>query len=147
MRLGSKHALLVDANNAPLVIRNAPANASNSKLTQPVVANFPAMGGKVGRPRKHPDASYAHRGCDYEAIQQDLRSQGHGSRQQPRANQMGGRRYDRLLQGSARLTIRDDRSDDVQDAWNRLAASVPCYRVVIRWGICHGEVLSRPQDG
>jgi hypothetical protein len=26
----------------------------------------------------------------------------------------------------------------VQDAWNRLAASVLCYRVAIRWGLCHG---------
>jgi transposase len=102
---------------------------------------------KPGRPRKHPDAIYADRGYDSEAIRQSLRSQGikpviarrgidHGS-------SLGRIRWvvERTIswfKGLRRLRIRYDRSGDVQDAWNRLAASVLCYRVAIRWGLCHG---------
>jgi transposase len=146
-KLGSKHTLLVDANGVPLVVRTAPANASDYKLILPVVADFPEIGGKPGRPRKHPDAIYADRGYDSEAIRQSLRSQGikpviarrgidHGS-------SLGRIRWvvERTIswfKGLRRLRIRYDRSGDVQDAWNRLAASVLCYRVAIRWGLCHG---------
>lgn len=67
-KLGSKHTLLVDANGVPLVIHTAPANASDYKLILPVVEDFPEIGGKPGRPRKHPDMIYADRGYDSEAI-------------------------------------------------------------------------------
>ncbi len=40
----------------------------------------------------------------------------------------------RWFKGLRRLRIRYDRSDNVQNAWNRLAASVLCYRIAIRWG-------------
>jgi len=146
-KLGSKHTLLVDANGVPLVIHTAPANASDYTLILPVVEDFPEIGGKPGRPRKHPDMIYADRGYDSEAIRQSLRSQGitpviarrgidHGS-------SLGKIRWvvERTIswfKGLRRLRIRYDRSDDVQDAWNRLAASVLCYRIAIRWGICPG---------
>jgi transposase len=146
-KLGSKHTLLVDANGVPLVIHTAPANASDYKLILPVIEDFPEIGGKPGRPRKHPDVIYADRGYDSEAIRQSLRSQGirpviarrgidHGS-------SLGKIRWvvERTIswfKGLRRLRIRYDRSDDVQDAWNRLAASILCYRVAIRWGICPG---------
>ncbi len=146
-KIGSKQTLLVDANGVPLVIQTAPANASDYKLILPVVEDFPEIGGKPGRPRKHPDVIYADRGYDSEAIRQSLRSQGirpviarraidHGS-------SLGKIRWvvERTIswfKGLRRLRIRYDRSDGVQDAWNRLAASVLCYRVAIRWGICPG---------
>lgn len=146
-KLGSKHTLLVDANGVPLVIHTAPANASDYKLILPVVEDFPEIGGKPGRPRKHPDMIYADRGYDSEAIRQALRSRGIkpviARRGTDHGSSLGRIRWvvERTIswfKGLRRLRIRYDRSDDVQDAWNRLAASVLCYRVAIRWGICPG---------
>lgn len=75
-KIGSKHTLLFDANGVPLVIHTASTNASDYKLILPVVEDFPDIGGKPGRPRKHLDRIYADRGYDSEAIRQALRSQG-----------------------------------------------------------------------
>jgi transposase len=131
----------------PLVIHTAPANASDYKLILPVVEDFPEIGGKPGRPRKHPDIIYADRGYDSEVIRQSLRSQGIkpviARRGTDHGSSLGRIRWvvERTIswfKGLRRLRIRYDRSDDVQDAWNRLAASVLCYRVAIRWGICPG---------
>jgi transposase len=152
-KLGSKHTLLVDANCVPRVIRTAPANASDYKLILPIVAGFPEIGGTPGRPRKHPDAIYADRGYDSEAIRQSLRSQGIKPVIARRGTDHGsslGRirsvveRTTSWFEGLRRLRIRNDRSGDVQEAWNRLAASALCYSVAIRWGICPGWVLSGP---
>jgi len=52
----------------PLVIQTAPANANDYKLILPVVEDFPEIGCKPGRPRKHPDVIYADRGYDSEAV-------------------------------------------------------------------------------
>lgn len=146
-RLGSKHTLLVDANGVPLVIHTAPANARDYKLILPVVEDFPEIGGKPGRPRNHPAMIYADRGYDSEAIRQSLRSQVItpviARRGIDRGSSLGRIRWvvERTIswfKGLRRLRIRYDRSDDVQDAWNRLAASVLCYRIASRWGICPG---------
>lgn len=90
-QLWSKRMRWVDANGVPLVIRTAPANASDYKLMLPVVERTISW-----------------------------------------------------FKGLRRLRIRYYRSDHVQDAWNRLAASVLCYRVAIRWGICTGYFFSGP---
>jgi hypothetical protein len=75
-KLGSKHALLVDANGVPLVIYTAPGHASDYKLTLRVVEDFPEIRGKPRRPRKHLDIIYADRGHDSDAIRQSHRLQG-----------------------------------------------------------------------
>ena len=146
-KLGSKHTLLVDANGIPLVIRTAPANASDHTLILPVVAGFPEIGGRPGRPRKQPDVIYADRGYDSEATRQTLRSQGItpviAHRRTDHGSSLGRVRWvvERTIssfKGLRRLRIRYDRSHDVQDAWNRLAASVLCYRVANRAGVCPG---------
>jgi transposase len=144
---GSKHTLLVDANGVPLVIQTAPANASDHRLILPVVAEFPVIGGKPGRPRKQPDVIYADRGYDSEATRQSLRSQGIkpviARRGTDHGSSLGKVRWvvERTIswfKGLRRLRIRYDRLAAIQDAWNRLAASVLCYRVAIRWGVCPG---------
>ena len=75
-KLESKRTLLVDANGVPLVIHTALANASDSKLILPLVEDVPEIGGKPGRPQKHPDMIDTNRGYDSEAIRQSLCSQG-----------------------------------------------------------------------
>jgi hypothetical protein len=131
----------------PLVIHTAPANASDYKLVSPVVGGFPEIAGKPGRPRKYPDIIYADRGYDSEAIRQSLRSQGfklvivrrgtdHGSS----LRRIRGvvERTVSWFKGLRRFRIRYERTEDVQDAWSRLAALFLCYCVAIRWGIRPG---------
>jgi transposase len=146
-KLGSKYTLLVDANGVPLVIHTAPANASDYKQILPAVEAFPEIGGKPARPRKQPDVIYADRGYDSEAIRQDPRLLGIkqviARRGTDHGSSLGRIRWvvERTIswfKGLRRLRIRYDRSDDVKDAWNKLAAAVLCYRVAIRCGICAG---------
>lgn len=131
----------------PLVIDTAPANASDYKKILPVVEDFPEIGGRPGRPRNHPEMIYADRGFDSEAIRQSLRAQGIKPCIDRRGTDHGSSlgRIRRVVECTIswlkelrRLRIRHDRSDVVQDAWKRLAASVLCYRVAIRWGVCPG---------
>jgi hypothetical protein len=89
----------------------------------------------------------ADRGDDSEAIWQSPRSQGIkpviARRGTEHGSNLGRIRWvvERTIswcKGLRRLRIRYDCSGDVQDVWNRLTASVLCYRVAIRWGICSG---------
>src|SRR5262245_536809 len=64
---GSKHTLLVDRHGVPLAIQAAGANASDHRQIIPIVAAFPQVGGKVGRPKQRPDELYADAGYDSEA--------------------------------------------------------------------------------
>lgn len=61
-RPGTKHAPLVDRHGVPMGIRTAGANVSDHRLIIPLVATFPPVGGKPGRPKELPDALYADRG-------------------------------------------------------------------------------------
>jgi transposase len=70
---GSKHTLLVDRHGVPLVIRTARANASDHTQIIPAVLDYPAVGGKPGRPQQMPDDLYADRGYDSAATRTLLR--------------------------------------------------------------------------
>lgn len=140
---GPKPTLLSDANGEPLVIRTAPANASDYKLILPVVEEFPEIGGKPGRPRTHPDMIYADQGYDSESIRQSLHSQNIKPAVARRGTDHGSS-LQRIrwvvesaitwLEWLRRLRSRYAPSDDVRDARYLPAASVLCYCVAIRWG-------------
>ena len=72
-KLGTKHTLLVDRHGIPLAIRCAGANASDQTQILPIVLDYPAVGGKPGRPQKLPDVVYADRGYDSDATRHLLR--------------------------------------------------------------------------
>lgn len=144
---GSKHTLLVDANGVPLVIRTAPANASDHTQILPTVAGFPEIGGAPGRPRTKPDVLYADRGYDSQATRAALREQRItpfiGRRGADHGSGLGKIRWvvERTIQwlkGLRRIRIRYDRTRVIQNAWNALAASVICFRVAVRTGVCSG---------
>jgi transposase len=135
---GSKHTLLVDRHGVPLAIRTAGANASDHRQIIPVVLQFPRVGGKVGRPKEHPDALYADAGYDCEATRWLLRWLGI----EPKINKgksahgsgLGKVRWvvERTiswLKGLRRMRVRYDRLAVMQEAWNTLAASVICFRM------------------
>lgn len=136
---GSKHTLLVDRHGVPLAIRTAPANASDHRQIIPLVMDFPKVTGKPGRPKEMPDALYADRGYDSDATRWILAWLGvepHIARRRtPHGSGLGKIRWvvERTiswLKGLRRMRIRYDRLAIIQDAWDTLAASVICFRLL-----------------
>jgi transposase len=136
---GTKHTLLVDRHGVPLAIRTAPANASDHTQIIPLVLDFPKVGGKPGRPKGLPDEAYADRGFDSDPTRGILRWLGiepHiGRRGSPHGSGLGKVRWvvERTiswLKGLRRLRVRYDRLGVIQEAWNTLAASVICFRLL-----------------
>jgi transposase len=136
---GSKHTLLVDKHGVPLAIRTAPANASDHTQVLPIVLDFPKVGGKPGRPKGLPDEAYADRGYDSDATRGLLAWLGiepHiGRRRAAHGSGLGKVRWvvERTiswLKGLRRMRVRYDRLGVIQEAWNTLAASVICFRLL-----------------
>jgi transposase len=136
---GTKHTLLVDRNGVPLAIRTAGANASDHKQIIPLVLDFPKVGGKPGRPKELPDELYADRGYDSDATRWLLAWLGiepHIARRNaPHGSGLGKVRWvvERTiswLKGLRRMRVRYDRLSAAQEAWNTLAASVVCFRIL-----------------
>jgi transposase len=138
-KAGTKHTLLVDRRGVPLAIRTAAANASDHKQIIPVVLDFPKVKGKPGRPKEMPDELYADRGYDGDATRWLLRWLGVepfiARRGAPHGSGLGKVRWvvERTiswLKGLRRMRVRYDRLAVVQEAWNTLAASVICFRLL-----------------
>ena len=136
---GSKHTLLVERHGVPLVIRTAGANVSDHRLIIPLVISFPKGNGasRVG-PRNCPMCCM--RIEDMTATPHDGSWLGWGSsRELP-----GGTHH--MAAGWARSAgwssapsvgsrdcaacIRYDRLGIIQEAWDTLAASVICFRLL-----------------
>jgi hypothetical protein len=56
-----------DRHGVPLAVRTAGADDSDQTRIIPLVADFPKVAGRVGRPKEHPDALCADRGYDCDA--------------------------------------------------------------------------------
>jgi transposase len=135
---GSKHTLMVDRHGIPLAIRTASANTSDQTQILPIVLDFPAIGGKPGRPKQHPDVAVADRGYDSDDTRHLLTWLGIepliGRRKTPHGSGLGKVRWvvERTiswLKGLRRMRVRYDRSEIIQVAWNTLAAAVICFRI------------------
>jgi len=137
---GTKYTLLVDRNGVPLVIRAAAANRSDQLEILPTVVSFPAVPGKPGRPRTHPDALYADAGYDCEATRSLLRWLGIEPHIRRRNSDHGshlGRvrwvveRTISWIKGLRRMRIRYDRSATSVNAWTSIAAAVVCLNILM----------------
>ena len=138
-KTGTKHTLLVDANGVPMALRTSGANESDQTQILPVVVEFPKVKGKVGRPKELPDELYADRGYDNEATRMLLRWLGiepHIAKRRTAHGSGLGRvrwvveRTNAWLKGLRRLRVRWDRLKSIQHAWNSLAMSVICFRLL-----------------
>jgi transposase len=136
---GTKHTLLVDRHGVPLAIHTAGANASDHTQIIPLVLDFPKVKGKPGRPKGLPDEAYADRGFDSDPTRGILRWLGiepHiGRRKAAHGSGLGKVRWvvERTiswLKGLRRPRARYDRLGVIQEAWNTLAASVICFRLL-----------------
>jgi|SRR4051812_32166586 transposase len=136
---GTKTTLLVDRHGVPLEIQIAGANASDHRQLLPLVADFPEVGGKPGRPPQLPDELYGDRGFGSKGADAILRWLGIepflARPGQPHGSGLGKVRWvvERTiswLKGLRRLRVRYDRLAEVQEAWTTLAASVICFRLL-----------------
>jgi transposase len=138
-KTGTKLTLLVDGKGVPLVMNTSGANVSDQQQIIPTVLDFPRIKGKPGRPKELPDEVYADRGYDNEATRTLLRWLGIEPKIAKRRTAHGsglGRvrwvveRTIAWLKGLRRLRVRWDRLTNIQDAWNTLAMSVICFRLL-----------------
>lgn len=137
---GTKYTLLVDRDGVPLVIRAVPANRSDQLETLPTIVEFPAVGGKPGRPRTHPEKLFADAGFDCEPARSLLRWLGIEPHIRRRGNDHGshlGRvrwvveRTISWIKGLRRMRVRYDRSGTSIDAWTTIAAAVVCLHILM----------------
>lgn len=138
-RPGTKHTLMVDRHGVPLAVRTTGANASDHTQIIPLVARFPRVGGKPGRPKERPDELYADRGYDSEATRWLLRWLGIEPRIAKRRTAHGSglgtvrwvvERTISWVKGLRRMRLRYDRLGVIRDAFTTLAASVICVRIL-----------------
>jgi len=73
---GTKHHLLTDAGGIPLASSVTAANVSDISQLAPLYNKVPPVAGKVGRPRKKPDALQGDLAYDSEPHRQGLREMG-----------------------------------------------------------------------
>jgi transposase len=73
---GSKHHVITDANGIPLACSVTAANRNDVTEFAPLFNKIPSVAGKVGRPRKKPDALQGDPGYDSEPHRQGPREMG-----------------------------------------------------------------------
>ena len=75
-KLGSKHHVITDANGIPLTSSMTAANVHDVTEFAPLVNRLPEVVGKVGHPRRKPDALQGDLAYDSEPHRQGLREMG-----------------------------------------------------------------------
>jgi transposase len=73
---GTKHHVITDASGIPLASSVTPANRHDVTELAPLFNKLPAVAGKVGRPRRKPDAVQGDRAYDSEPHREGLRRLG-----------------------------------------------------------------------
>jgi transposase len=138
-KTGTKHTLMVDAHGIPVALHTTGANESDQLQILPIVMDFPQVKGKPGRPKELPDELYADRGYDNESTRLLLRWLGIEPKIAKRRTAHGSglgtvrwvvERTNAWLKGLRRLRVRWDRLPSIQQAWNSLAMSVICFRLL-----------------
>jgi transposase len=136
-RNGSKHHLLVDPSGIPLAWTLTGGNRNDVTQLIPLLDAVPAVGGKVGRPRKRPDRLTADRAYDHDKYRRELRRRriepeiarrqsGHGSGL-GRARWVVERTFAWLHQFK-RLLVRYDRRAEIHEAFLALGCCLVCFR-------------------
>ncbi|MFJ8444477.1 transposase, partial [Kitasatospora griseola] len=72
-KTGSKHHLISDGGGIPFHVITTAANVNDVTLTLALVDGIPAVSGRVGHPRKRPDALLGDKGYDSNPNRRQLR--------------------------------------------------------------------------
>ncbi|OOV24911.1 IS5 family transposase [Streptomyces avermitilis] len=140
-RPGSKHHVITDGQGIPLAVSLTGGNRNDVTQLLPLLDKIPAIAGRVGRPRRRPDALLADRGYDHDKYRRLLRARGIrpviAKRGEPHGTGLGIFRYvvERTiawLHGFRRLRIRWERRADIHEAFLGLAVCLITHRHVQR---------------
>ncbi len=136
-KAGTKRHQVVDKNGLPLATTLSGANVADGKRLLAVVDAIPFVRGKRGRPRHRPQKVHADKAYDAKPLRRGLRKRGIEPRLARRgldSSQTLGRyrwvaeRTFSWQQGARRLRVRDERRDDIYEAF------VKIENVLICWG-------------
>lgn len=137
--MGSKHHLLTDAHGTPLAVRLTGANRHDVTQLLSLVDAIPPVQGPVGRPRHRPDRLQGDRAYDSDPHRQRLRDCGItpvlARRRTPHGSGLGVFRWvvERTiawLHQFRRLRVRDERRDDIHEAFLHLGCALICWKVL-----------------
>lgn len=135
-KAGSKHHLITDAQGVPLAAILSSANAHDVTQLVPLVDAIPPIAGKVGRPRRRPDAVQGDRGYDSEPHREELRARRIqpilARRNTPHGSGLGVHRWvvERTLSWLhqfRRLRVRFERRPDIHEAFLSLGCVLICW--------------------
>ncbi|MFF4653545.1 IS5 family transposase [Streptomyces sp. NPDC001380] len=136
-KTGSKHHLISDGDGIPLKVITTAANVNDVTQTLAPVDGVPPVSGRVGHPRKRPDALLGDKGYDSNPSREELRRRGIlpviSRKGRPDIQGLGKLRYVveqtfALLHQFKRLAVRWERRLDLRDAFVSLACSLICWR-------------------
>ncbi|MFC8453568.1 transposase [Kitasatospora sp. NPDC057223] len=139
--------LICDGNGTPLNVITTAANVNDVTQTLALVDGIPPVAGRVGHPRKRPDALLGDKGYDSNANRRELRRRGIlpviSQRGTPDIHGLGKLRYVveqtfALLHQFKRLATRWERRLDLHDGLVSLACSLICWRRLKRQLGSHG---------
>nr|WP_246126356.1 IS5 family transposase [Embleya hyalina] len=140
-RPGSKHHVLVEGRGIPLAVSLTGGNRNDVTQVVPLLAKVPHVRGRVGRPRRRPDALFGDRGYDHDKYRRLVWARGTkpmiARRGQPHGSGLGRVRWvvERTiswLHGFRRLRIRWERRDDIHEAFLGIAVCLITHRHVKR---------------
>ena len=141
-RAGTKRHQAVDRNGLPLATVLSGANVPDGKKLLATVDAIPFVRGKRGRPRHRPEKVHADKAYDDKKLRRGLRER----RIVPRIARRGiesGEKLGRFRwvaertfswqQGARRLRVRDERRDDIYEAFVKIENALLC------WGRLNGH--------
>ena len=141
-RAGTKRHQAVDRNGLPLATVLSGANVPDGKKLLATVDAIPFVRGKRGRPRHRPEKVHADKAYDDKKLRRGLRER----RIVPRIARRGiesGEKLGRFRwvaertfswqQGARRLRVRDERRDDIYEAFVKIENALVC------WGRLNGH--------
>lgn len=132
----------MDKNGIPLATILSGANVPDGKRLLETVDAIPSVKGKPGHPRKRPDKLDADKAYDDKKLRRGLRKRGIQDRLARRGvesrEKLGRFRWvvERTIgwqQGQRRLRVRDERRDDIYDAFVKIDNAMIC------WGRLNGH--------
>lgn len=135
-RPGTKRNQAVDRNGLPLAAVLSGANVPDGQRLLATVDAIPPVRGKRGRPRRRPDKLHADKAYDDKKLRQGLRERGIVPRLARRgvgsAEKLGRYRWvaERTFswqQGARRLRLRDERRDDIYEAFTKIENAMICW--------------------
>lgn len=134
---GSKHHLITDAKGVPLAARLTGANRHDVTQLLPLVEAIPPIRGRVGAPLSKPQRVMGDRAYHSEPHRMTLSCRAIATeiarRNSPHGSGKGVFRWFveqalALMHQFKRLRVRDDRDDQIHEAFMTIACAVICWR-------------------